>query len=248
MKKAILAPLFAVQFLTRIPVPMSIQPDTGIARYSLFFFPFVGWLLGAVLFSCWWLFINYGMCSPLLIAAVIVTLEAILTGAFHLDGLADTCDGFFSTHTQPDKKLEIMKDSRTGVMGVTALVLALMLKVLLLSEKATPFAAAVLFIYPVIGRWAQVFLFRVSPYVRKGGTGGLFSQGANTPVLVLSGLWLIPCLLSVTTALSLLGVILFLFCFRWYSHAQIGGITGDTLGAATVLSELVFLFGCILFA
>ncbi len=131
MKTFYKAFIFAIQFLTRIPIPVDMEPDERIARCSLILFPFVGWLIGGLLCSLCALILLAGTFSPLTIAVILVTVETILTGAFHLDGLADTFDAFFSTAQTPEKKLAIMKDSRIGVMGAVALVLALLLKIAL---------------------------------------------------------------------------------------------------------------------
>ena len=172
MKTFFKAFIFAIQFLTRIPVPVVVEPDGRIARCSLALFPLCGLadrrhtLQPVRSYACW-----PGTFSPLTIAVMIVAAETLLTGAFHLDGLADTFDAFFSTAKTLEKKLEIMKDSRIGVMGAVALVLSLLLKITLVFGYSPPGdnTAFIILLYPVIGRWSQVALCTFSPYVRTAG-------------------------------------------------------------------------------
>ncbi|MFC1591963.1 adenosylcobinamide-GDP ribazoletransferase [Thermodesulfobacteriota bacterium] len=242
--KSILQPIcFAVQFLTRIPVPLSAAPDEKIAGRALPLFPAVGWLLGALLFCLWWLVDAHGTLSPYPAAIILIAAETLLTGAFHLDGLADSFDGFLSPGTGSDEKLAIMKDSRIGVMGATALVLVLLLKVSLLAECIRLSLAPAILVYPAAGRWAQVLLYSCSTYVRRGGIGQLFARAANYTALALATLLLIPGLFILRAPLGFVLVPLCILGFRSYAVKKVGGITGDVLGAATVLAEIAFLLG-----
>jgi len=233
--------IFAIQFLTRIPIPLVVAPDERIARYGLILFPFVGWLIGGILYSLCALILLAGTFNPLTIAVILVTAETLLTGAFHLDGLADTFDAFFSTAKTPEKKLEIMKDSRIGVMGAVALVLSLLLKITLAADIVARGHSFILLLYPVIGRWSQVVLCTFSPYVRTTGIVHLFSLAGDKKTLLLASLFLVPFLILPGSAASLAGVAAFLYLYRRYVHRHIEGITGDVLGSASVLTEVIFL-------
>jgi adenosylcobinamide-GDP ribazoletransferase len=243
MKSYFKALLLAIQFLTRIPVPVDIQPDEQLARRSLVMFPLVGWLIGGILY-CLCIFIMLpGKFSPLTVAVILVAFETLITGAFHLDGLADTFDAFFSTAQTPEQKLAIMKDSRIGVMGAVALVLALLLKIALVSECIRYDLKAVIAIYPAMGRLAQVALYRTRAYVRSGGIGLLFSQAATGAILWRAAALMLPSLLLQTPLLLVAYGLFagFIAYYKYCSEQQIGGITGDVLGSATVLSEIVFI-------
>lgn len=242
MKQTLNAFLFAVQFLTRIPVPVSLEPDEQLARRSLALFPLAGWLIGTILYSVCVLIMLPGRFSPLTVAVVIVAVEAIITGAFHLDGLADTFDAFLSPARNPEDKLAIMKDSRIGVMGAVALVLSLALKICLLHECIRYDLKAVVAIYPAMGRLAQVALYRLSPYVRPGGIGLLFSKAAGGSTLMWAGVLVLPSVLLLTPLLIPAYALFaaFILFYKYYAERQVGGITGDVLGSATVLSEIVF--------
>jgi adenosylcobinamide-GDP ribazoletransferase len=241
MKTFFKAFIFAIQFLTRIPIPVVVAPDERIARCSLIVFPFVGWLIGGILYSLCALILLAGTFSPLTIAVILVTAETLLTGAFHLDGLADSFDAFFSTARTPDKKLEIMKDSRIGVMGSVALILALLLKITLAADSVARGHSIILLLYPVIGRWSQVALCTFSPYVRTTGIVQLFSLTCEKKTLLFASLFLAPFFILPGIVTSLACVAAFLFLYRRYVHRHIGGITGDVLGSASVLTEIIFL-------
>lgn len=243
MKKIIQPFIFAVQFLTRIPVPSSIPPDDGIARKALMLFPPVGLLIGCVLYAVWLGLSCMSGFNTLTVAVILIAVETVLTGAFHLDGLADTFDAFLSSGKTPEEKLAIMKDSRIGVMGCVALILALLLKIALLAGLLDHHSAAVLLVYPVAGRWAQVVAYVLSPYVREGGIGSIFARNADKSTLTAASLFLIPCFALPGFFYAVLLLAVFLWLFRGYVHRQIGGITGDVLGSITVLSEIVLLAG-----
>jgi len=248
MKKIIQPFIFSVQFLTRIPVKASVIPDENIAGKTLLVFPLAGWLIGSILYVLWWAVSFAPGFNSLSIAVILIALETVLTGAFHLDGLADTFDAFMSCGKTRDEKLAIMKDSRIGVMGCVALILALLLKTTLLAGLLEHHREAALLVYPVAGRWAQVVAYVVSPYVREGGIGSIFSKNADKTTLLAASFFLIPCCILPGFLPAVLLLAIFLFLYRGYVHRQIGGITGDVLGSITVLSEIVLLAGIALFS
>jgi len=246
MKELFRGALFSIQFLTRIPVPCSIAPNESLIKKALMLFPLCGWGIGLLLSVVWWLANLSGPHNPFALAAIIIAAETLITGAFHLDGLADTGDALFSPGTSRDEKLSIMKDSRIGVMGAAALIVALLLKTALLTDLFNTQGWIVVLIYPVIGRWALVVSLVFSPYVRREGIGSRFSDAADHSILVIATLIMLPCFFLLFFPLTMVALILFFCTFRWYVHDRIGGITGDTLGAAAVLSETVFLLGAAL--
>jgi adenosylcobinamide-GDP ribazoletransferase len=239
--------VFAIQFLTVVPLIPRVEVDDGTAKKALIFFPLIGFMLGLFLLVLWKLLALSHRFNSLTIALLLVAGDIVITGAFHLDGLSDTSDAFLSTGKSREEKLSIMKDSHIGAMGATVLIIALLLKIFLIREVLDLTLPITLLIYPAIGRWSQVAAYYRSPYIREGGIGFIFSQQVDFKILALTSLWLIPCLLFPGFYLILLFNLLFLLCYLYYVQKKVGGITGDILGSLTILSEICFLLGVLLF-
>ena len=232
----------AFRFLTIIPMPTSFGSTAEDLENSSVFFPIIGLVLGGVAWGaawCLWLIL-----PPFVAATTLTILLLSFSGALHLDGLADTADGFFSSRPR-EKILEIMRDSRIGVMGVVALWLILMLKVSSLSSLSGIEAAKAAFLMPLAGRCALVIMMALLPYVRSEGLGiRLYShKTAWTAVSGAGALFLMSFLLQGMAGVVLAGLVmtmLLLFCF--FCYYKIGGATGDTLGAACEISEAAVVF------
>ena len=238
---------FSIQFLTRIPVKSPGRPDTIDCKKALICFPLTGYLIGCLLFFLWYLLQPFFPFNTLVLAILIVTAETIITGAFHLDGMADTFDALFSSGTTVERKLEIMKDSRIGVMGATALIISLLLKTALLDEVLNRQHPAALIIYPALGRWAQVLFFYASPYLRADGIGSVFARSIDKTTFIRATLVLIPCLFFPSFYLVFLMLLAILLLYRRYIHRVLGGITGDVLGSAAIIAELTALLSILIF-
>jgi cobalamin 5'-phosphate synthase/cobalamin synthase len=210
--------------------------DVGRATLA---FPIVGALLGGATF---WLGRALRPLPPSVSAILLVGFVALATGALHLDGLADTADGFGGGKSRDDI-LRIMKDHAIGAYGATALILILLLKVALVGSLMNDWRGLVL--APMIARWASVPLCKSLPYARETGLAKALGDHVGTIEIVgatflcAAASWFLGewrgagCMLAVSL-LSILGAIV---CAK-----KIGGITGDTLGANTELSEaLVYL-------
>jgi len=231
--------LAALQFLTIVPLPRRFAPDEEALGGALAFFPLVGLLIGALVA------LADAALSRLLPLAVTSVFTVILlvaaSGALHLDGLADTADGFFSSRPR-ERILAIMKDSRTGPMGVFAIASVLVLKVVLVASLESPFRWWVLLLMPLAGRAALLVQFTLLPYARpEGGLASLFHSRRSRGHLV----WAAALLLGAGTwAGGLAGLcaaglsLLFALLFAAYCRRKIGGLTGDTLGAACELTEI----------
>jgi adenosylcobinamide-GDP ribazoletransferase len=236
----ILKPLLvALQFLTRIPVPPLREITPRDSGRSMLFYPLAGAVIGLMLFAVEQLL--HGS-APLLRAVILVALWAAITGALHLDGLADTVDGWIGGHGDRERTLAIMKDPYCGPMGVTALLLVLLLKVAAL-EQAAGHGSYLLVIAPLAGRLMLLLLFLTTPYVRAGGLGETLSKelprttGWFIAVLLLLGMLLVPGI-----AWGMLLAILAVFAlFRMALMARLGGTTGDTAGALLELCEMTVL-------
>jgi adenosylcobinamide-GDP ribazoletransferase len=233
----------AFRFLTIIPVPTSFGTAVEDLDDAAVFFPVVGLLLGTVAWGGAWFFWRF---LPPYVAAVALTILLLsFSGALHLDGLADTADGFFSSR-QRERMLEIMRDSRIGVMGVVALWIILTLKVFSLASLQGAEAPKAAFLMVLAGRCALVVMMAVLPYARPEGGLGTRLYSHTTAWTALPGMviyFLSSFLLYGVAGLVLAGLVmmtLLLFCF--FCYRRIGGATGDTLGAACEISELSTVF------
>jgi adenosylcobinamide-GDP ribazoletransferase len=223
----------AIRFITILPAGKSTHFDAvGMVPW----FPAVGLLLGAGLAAfdhaaarCW---------APPAVAVLDVLFLAVVTGAFHIDGLADTADGLFS-HRPKDRILEIMKDSRTGVMGVVAVVAVLAVKwagIGGIPENRT----LMLILVPAYARGAMLFGMRALAYGRpQGGTGHAFFSRPLRPADFWGVLGMV--LLSLALGRGLLALNLGFFLINAaliaYYRKRLGCITGDMLGAMTEVTE-----------
>jgi adenosylcobinamide-GDP ribazoletransferase len=170
-----------------------------------------------------------------------VILFIAASGGLHIDGLADTADGFLSARPR-EGILAIMKDSRTGPMGVAAVVCVVALKIALIASVAGPWRWWVLLMTPLAGRCSLLVHLALLPYVRpEGGLAGIFHRSSSRG----HALWALTVLIAVGfLAGNLPGLIagaaafLAALLLAAYSFRRIGGLTGDTLGAACELTEL----------
>jgi len=242
----------AVAFLTRVPVPARLAFDAKDVGRSTRWFPLIGLMIGGFLVAALPLFTR--VFPPLVTAFLIAAIDALLTGALHLDGLADTMDGFGGGHTREDM-LRIMRDHAIGSYGAVALILAIAIKAGTLTALIEHHRAATwLALAPMLGRWSIVMLSATQPYARRSDQDGARPGGAVSDFV-----GRIELMVATATALAIafvlgrwrgLAAVPLVFAvstlWGWYCRRRIGGITGDTLGAGVEFSEtLVLLFGLI---
>ena len=233
----------ALQFLSCLPIRLPGMPAPQELGRSLLFYPLVGLLFGALLWALNWLLLGT---PSLLHAALLLSAWVLLSGALHLDGLADSADAWLGGFGDRERTLTIMKDPRSGPIAVVTLVLVLLLKFAALLALIEQQHSLFLMIVPLIGRSAMLGLFLTTPYVRAGGLGQALADHlprlAGKRVLVVSAL---ACVLiagfSGVWALVLAGGM-----FVWLRQVmlrRLGGTTGDTAGAMLELLEMVVLVG-----
>jgi adenosylcobinamide-GDP ribazoletransferase len=226
----------AVQFLSIVP-PLVRRPMTAeeLGR-SVGFFPLVGIALGAMLAGIDQLAAS--LWPPALAAVLVLGCWVLFTGALHLDGFLDTCDGVFGGHT-PETRLRILRDERVGAYAVIGGVLLLMAKYQALVALGARGEALVL--ASALGRLAMVLAIVCFPYARLEGLGRSMKDVAGWRQVALASIWTalalcwcanarawlaIGATLAVTLAISL-------FCNR-----RLQGLTGDVYGAVCEMSEL----------
>lgn len=226
----------ALGFLTRLPVPAAAFGDSSARERSLAWYPAVGLLLGLLLGGLAWALRGW---PPLLAAALVLVAWVALTGALHLDGLADSADAWVGGLGDRARTLAIMKDPACGPMGVAALVLVLLLKFAALASA--PLWPGLL-LAPLLGRAVLVAAFLVLPYVRASGLGDMLVRAPRAACITALALVVAGCFCLGLRGIVALGVAAVVFVI--WAHAclrRLGGMTGDTCGALAELTEAAVL-------
>lgn len=222
----------AIQFITIFPLGKteSFEPEKMIP-----FFPLVGILLGLLVAAFDAIVVRFW--APAVVALLDLILLAVLTGAFHIDGLGDTADGLLGPRSR-DKALEIMKDSRIGTMGLVAILFGLAIKWSGIANLSTH-RSLFLIIVPAYARAGILFGMRYLPYGRRDGTGKPFFH-EKLSWMRFWGL-LLPFGLSLLLGLKALWInlafVIILASILFFYKKRMGCITGDMLGAMTELTE-----------
>jgi len=238
--------LVATSFLTRLPVG-NVVCDAGDVGRSMGWFPLIGAVVGGIeiammrLFGAFW--------PPLLVAVLITAADAMITGAMHLDGLADTTDGFGGGRDR-ESTLRIMREPAIGSYGTCALALALGIRIAGMSTViGSARAVPALLLAPTFGRWSAAVSASIAPYARpleddRGKSVGAPARFAGRAQLVLATLIAGGGALVVHSsrsgvAFGLTAVLAFLWTLL--CRKRLGGVTGDTLGAGIVIVECAVL-------
>ncbi len=243
--------LAAVQFLTTIPLLSRRELSPETAGGCTGYFPVVGIILGLILAGWSWVL---NIILPVAVANVLLLVSlAALTGALHLDGFVDTCDGL-AGHRTVEERWRIMHDSRAGGIGVIAAILLLLVKYVSLDNIPPTLMMTTLLLMPVVSRWAMVYAVFAYPYARPSGLGKVFKEQTNWPKFTLATLItlglaiaLVP-MVHLTGLLLMLGVWIMTVLVAAYFKSQLNGLTGDTYGAINELAEVCVLILVILLA
>jgi adenosylcobinamide-GDP ribazoletransferase len=234
----------ALQFLTIFPTPVRREVSTETSGQSLPYFPLVGLILGAILLG-----LHYGLSlilPPPVVPALLVIALVILTGAHHLDGLIDTCDGVIAGKSKKER-LAIMSDTRVGVFGIVGVVLLLLLKYVSLLSVSLMLPA--LLLMPTLSRWTMVSIIFTFPYAKRSGMGLAFKQGATWQRLTIATIiaLIMAVILLKWWGLALMAALwLIAFGIAGSFRSRLGGLTGDNYGAINEISEVLVLLLIIL--
>lgn len=238
----------ALQFLTRIPAGVTDYRVEHL-RQSVYWYAAVGSVMGLILWAAQTLFLQiFSWDADLIVAVLLLLVWVALTGALHLDGLADTADAWLGGQGDREKSLRIMKDPQSGPAGVVAIVMVLLLKfsVILYLQQHQEFAY--LLVVPVAARALVPLLFFTTPYARAEGLGSPFSEGLEF-IKIIPGIafaialgflgngswWLVAMLMA--------GIVF--WCARRWMLTRLGGTTGDTAGALIEVLECSLLLACV---
>jgi adenosylcobinamide-GDP ribazoletransferase len=246
----------AGRFMTRWPFPAPADATLEDMARSSVFFPIIGLLLGAVLagvaLAAQALLPLDGV-GALVPAVLLLGLWVWSTGALHLDGLADCADAWVGGLGSRERTLEIMKDPRTGAMGVVALVLVLLAKLAALAALLAADAGLALLALPLLARTSALWLLLLTPPARSSGLGAAAAAGLPRAwarlAAVLGGLAALALLATPSVPAAVAAAAAALLTFRvWRASLlqRLGGHTGDGIGALIELTELVALLAMVL--
>jgi adenosylcobinamide-GDP ribazoletransferase len=233
--------LIALQFLTVFPVRISSEITAEDSARALIFFPVVGAMIGIILCL---ISLCFSFLPHLVAIAILLSVMVIVSGAMHLDGFADACDGIFSGRKK-EEILEIMRDSRVGAMGAIGVTLLLLLKFTLLASIPKVDLWKLLILTPLFSRWAQVFACYSSPYAHKEGKARYFVECAGKKEMFIATVFMLVFFILLTRVKGITAAIfstLAIILFISFVKKKVGGMTGDTIGAVSELSEVCLLF------
>lgn len=240
--------LINLQFFSTIPIPLSLPMDKKHLERAIQTFPILGIVQGTIYAGLLYSMMEWTPFSPLAAAFVLWLATILLTGGIHLDGWMDSSDAFFSYRDQ-QKRLEIMKDPRTGAFGVLSVIVLLSARFFFLYEIINMIGDATYMLaiaIPFLSRTVMgVLLVSVKP-AKKEGLGALFKESSSQktvwiyPVYLLGFvvLLLFNGLYSSLASYLLVAILIVLFLkqkiVEWF-----GGLTGDSLGASVELTEVL---------
>lgn len=229
----------ALQFLTRLPIHLKNVPTPEQNGRSLLYYPVVGAVIGLLLCVAAYLLAD---APEFLGAALLLTVWVILTGGLHMDGLADSADAWVGGYGDRERTLSIMKDPRSGPMGILAIVLVLLIKwSALITILPSGEAWGVLLGCTIAARAMMVVMLTRLPYVRAQGLGSDLAEYVPTKAAI----WVIAISAVLTLWLvgiaALLALVIFYGLVGYALHKRLGGTTGDTAGAVLELCETLVL-------
>jgi len=239
----------ALQFFTRLPIPSWVGFEASWLQHASRYFPLVGCVVAAIAAG---VYFAAALVLPAPVAAVLSTAASIyLTGAFHEDGFADTCDGLGGGMTR-ERVLEIMKDSRVGAYGAIGIVCMLAAKLSALAMLPPRLAVGALFLAHPLSRLAAASLIWKLEYVRGEGKAKPLAQqmtGSELAIAAVTALLPAPFLLAAgwiswnTLLVAMLAALLGAVWLGRKLQVCIGGYTGDGLGAVQQLAEVLIYAG-----
>ena len=247
--------LAAIWFLTTIRLPWRRKASHDEFIRSVGYYPVVGLLIGLILAGLWWilsLFLPAAIVNVLLIVALVV-----ITGALHLDGFVDTCDGI-GGHKTPEERWEVMHDSRVGGFGVIGVCCLLLVKYISLNSIPEPLLVMTLVIMPVLSRWAMVYAIYTYPSARPSGLGKERKQATDWPRFIMATLitlavaiglawWANITYFYLVGSVLIVGIWVVVIAMAAYFKGKFSGLTGDTYGAINEVTEVcVLIFICLL--
>jgi len=239
--------LAAVRFLTIIPLPGRREVSPEEVGRSIVYFPLVGVIIGLILVGLNWLL---GLFLPsALVTVLLVVSLVVISGALHLDGFVDTCDGI-GGHKTVEERWRVMQDSRAGGFGIIGVCCLLLVKYVSMSGVPDSWLMQTLVLMPVVSRWAMVYAVFAYSYAKPSGLGKVFKQGASWQRFVIATfitLAVAVILAQLTGFVIMLAIWVIVIAMAAYLKGKFGGLTGDTYGAINEVAEVcVLILVCLL--
>ncbi len=248
--------LAVLRFLTIIPLPWHREVSQEEIGRAVGYFPVVGVVIGLILAGLNWL-LSLFLPSMVVNALLLVSL-VVITGALHLDGFVDTCDGI-GGHKAPEARWQIMSDSRVGGFGIIGAVLLLLVKYVSLNSVPETLLMATLVIMPVVSRWAVVYAIFAYPYAKPSGLGKVLKQETGwlrftLATIVTLGVaiglarWANIAYFYLVGLVIMVGIWVIVMAMAAYLKRKFSGLTGDTYGAINEVAEVGVLILVLLLA
>ena len=239
--------LAALRFLTTIPLPWGREARPEELGRSAGFFPVIGIIIGLILVGLNWL-LGLFLPSPVVNVLLVVSL-VVISGALHLDGFVDTCDGI-AGHKTPEERWQVMNDSRVGAFGIIGACCLLLVKYVSLNSMPENLMMATLILMPTVSRWTMVYAIFAYPYAKPSGLGKVFKQGTSWRWFVMATLIALAVAIGLAQLMGLaimLGIWIMVMAMAAYLKRKFSGLTGDTYGAVNEVAEVcVLILVCLL--
>jgi len=239
--------LAALRFLTIIPLSWWREASPEELGCSTGYFPVVGIIIGLILVGLNSLFKLF-LPSPV-VHVLLVVSSVVITGALHLDGFVDICDGI-AGHKTPEERWQVMHGSWVGAFGIIGACCLLLVKYVSLNSVPETLLMATLVLMPVISRWTMVYAVFAYPYAKPSGLGKVFKQEASWQKLVMATLIALVVAIVLAKLMGvaiMLGIWIIITVMATYLKRKFAGLTGDTYGAINEVAEVcVLILVCLL--
>jgi adenosylcobinamide-GDP ribazoletransferase len=233
--------LAALRFLTIIPIRWRREVSPEAVGRSIVYFPVVGVIIGLILAGLSWLL---GLLLPsALVSVLLIVALAAISGALHLDGFIDTCDGMTGGKTV-EERWRVMQDSRAGSFGIIGVCLLLLTKYVSLNAVPDGWLMLTLVLMPVVSRWAMVYAVFAYPYAKPSGLGTVFKQRASWlrfTIATVITLAVAVVLAQLAGFIIMLIIWVIVVAMAACLKGKFGGLTGDTYGAINEVAEVCLL-------
>ncbi|HEY93090.1 MAG TPA: adenosylcobinamide-GDP ribazoletransferase [Dehalococcoidia bacterium] len=245
-----MALLVAIRFLTTIRLPWRREASHEEFVRSVGYYPVVGFLIGLILYGLWWLLSPF--LPPSIVNILLIIALVVISGALHLDGFVDTCDGI-GGHKTPEERWRVLHDSRVGGFGVIGACCLLLVKFITLNSVPEPLLMMTLILMPVVSRWAMVYAIFIYPYAQPSGLGKERKQATDLPrfieatiiALAVAVVLAWPAWLAGLAIMA--GIWVVVMVMGAYFKGKFAGLTGDTYGAINEVAEVcVLILICLL--